>query len=199
MTKHRNEFYKDGKGIWWARYNGKRMTPNTREAAFELYRAMQWQDEDARRYTGEIPLMNGQEIIALRGLPGSGKTTWARQWVAENPWYKRISKDDLRQMLDNGVYSRANEETIRLVHWRLIYTLASEGHCLVVDDTNLRKRDINRIREASHSGFQESMRNVPVRIVHIDTPLEECIRRDALRPNPVGEARIREMAEEFEL
>jgi predicted kinase len=32
-----------------------------------------------------------------------------------------------------------------------------------------------------------------VSVIQMDTPLDECIRRDSLREKPVGEERIREM------
>ena len=44
-----------------------------------------------------------KKVILTRGLPGSGKSTWAKQMLDEKPGhYKRINKDDLRAMLDNG-------------------------------------------------------------------------------------------------
>ena len=41
-----------------------------------------------------------QELVVTRGLPASGKTTWAQAWVADDPTrYARVSRDDLRAML----------------------------------------------------------------------------------------------------
>ena len=37
-----------------------------------------------------------QEILFLRGLPASGKTSFALQHIENNPNYKRINKDDIR-------------------------------------------------------------------------------------------------------
>ena len=43
-------------------------------------------------------------LVITRGLPGSGKTTYARAWVAEDREHRaRVNRDDIRQMLgDSG-------------------------------------------------------------------------------------------------
>ena len=41
-----------------------------------------------------------KKLIICRGIQGSGKSTWARQWVNEDPEYRiRINNDDIRNML----------------------------------------------------------------------------------------------------
>ena len=40
------------------------------------------------------------KLIICRGLPASGKSTWAKQWVLEDPEHRvRINQDDIRLML----------------------------------------------------------------------------------------------------
>ena len=41
----------------------------------------------------------GPRLIVLRGLPGSGKSTWAREYMAQRSGAVRINRDDLREML----------------------------------------------------------------------------------------------------
>ena len=39
------------------------------------------------------------KLIITRGLPASGKSTWAKQWVLEDPEHRvRINQDDIRLM-----------------------------------------------------------------------------------------------------
>lgn len=43
------------------------------------------------------------KVIICRGIQGSGKSTWAKQWVKEDPNHRiRINQDDFRNMF--GVY-----------------------------------------------------------------------------------------------
>lgn len=196
MPRHyRNEVYQDKHGTWWARHNGKRKTLNTGRAHVDLLREMKDDaDREARlRNDPAVRMLNGLELIILRGIPGSGKSTWARAFVGKCPWFKRICRDDLRQMLDGGVYSAHNEKFVRMIRNRLIRECLQEGSSVIVDDTNLKDRDIRDIRGCAYI----DMEAVPVRIMDFDTPLDLCIERDAQREKPVGEARIREMYMEF--
>lgn len=127
------------------------------------------------------------QVIILRGLPASGKTTWARKFCNEHSSYKRVSKDDLRQMFYDGTYSKHKERFVREARNALV-AAALEGYLsVVVDDTNTNERNITEIEAIA------KRHDAPVTILDFDTPLAECIRRDALRDKPVGKARIRDM------
>jgi predicted kinase len=43
-----------------------------------------------------------QTLLILQGPPASGKSTWAKEFVKNNPWYIRVCRDDLRRM--RGTY-----------------------------------------------------------------------------------------------
>lgn len=132
-----------------------------------------------------------QKVIILKGLPGSGKTTWAKEQVDKNPEkFKRINKDDLREMLDNSKYSKNNEEFIIKTHDKLLYWAVQDGYTVIVDNTNLTQHHENRVREIVGD-------KAIVEIKEFNTPLEECIERDKKRANSIGEKAIRDLHNKF--
>ena len=52
-------------------------------------------------------------LILMQGLPGSGKSTRAKELLDENPHAVRINRDLLRTMLHCDVWSKDKEEVTR--------------------------------------------------------------------------------------
>jgi len=126
------------------------------------------------------------------GLPASGKSTFARQLVAESAGrMRRVSLDDLRRMLDDNDGSvrlgKDHEETVLAVQDAAVLAAINGGFDIVVDNTHLVSRIPNRLKRVvcGRARFE----------VHDFTGVdaEECIRRDKLRENTVGEDVIRRM------
>jgi predicted kinase len=125
-----------------------------------------------------------------RGLPASGKTTFAREWVdADRAQRARVNRDDLRGMIDEGVFiAGRTEQRVIVARDAMIGSLLRHGYDVICDDTNLRQgvaRNLAQIAARAGADFQvEDFTSVP---------LELCIKRDAARARPVGEAVIRDM------
>ena len=126
-------------------------------------------------------------IYMLKGLPASGKRTYAENMVN----VKRVSKDDLRAMIDNGKYTKENEMFILDVRNYLVGRALELGFDVVVDDTNLNPEHEKALRDLAEVYYSH------VEVFEMDTSLEECIKRDANRPNSVGEDVIRNLAEKY--
>ena len=56
-----------------------------------------------------------QAVVITIGLPASGKSTWAKDWISNHDNFIRVNKDDVRNMLNNGEYSPENEELVKTV------------------------------------------------------------------------------------
>ena len=145
--------------------------------------------------------MEKKKLILTRGIQGSGKSTWARQWGEEDPENRvRINNDDIRNML--GPYWIPSREGI-VSNTKLQTTLYAMrmGYDIVVDNMNLNPKEVKYWENVidSHNNIKTSDINpdwvqyeYEIEFKDFFIPLEECIRRDAMRPNPIGEKVIRE-------
>jgi predicted kinase len=133
-----------------------------------------------------------KKVIILKGLPACGKTTYCKELMAANPGaYKRINKDDLRAMIDDGKWSKHNESFILKVRDSLILTALREGCHVLVDDTSLHPKHETAIRELVKGVALVEIKDFT------DVPLETCLERDRHRQNYVGEQVIRKMYNQY--
>lgn len=130
-------------------------------------------------------------IIITVGLPASGKSTWAREVVQKDGTFVRVNKDDLRAMLHDGKWSAKREDQIIAMRDVMIKTAFQAKLNVIVDDTNLHPKHIQRITEIAKA------HQAQVEIKRFDVDVDECVKRDAKRPNPVGEKVIRDMYKKF--
>lgn len=139
-----------------------------------------------------------KKILILKGLPASGKSTYAKELVAKQPGsWKRINKDDLRAMLDVSYHSKGNEKfVLKTRDWLITQALESGKH-VVIDDTNLASKHEARIRKLAKEYAETTGHEIRVEVKFFDVPLEECIKRDLNRANSVGEKTIRKMWKQF--
>jgi predicted kinase len=130
------------------------------------------------------------KLIITRGLPGSGKSTRARAWVAEDPaWRARVNRDDLRAMLHDALWlGRSTESLVIGARNALITDLLQTETDVVCDDTNLRQRTARELANlAAANGAELEIWDLT------DVPVEVCIKRDLDRDRTVGEAVIRDL------
>jgi len=129
-----------------------------------------------------------------KGLPASGKTTWAKEQIAKAPKnsIKRVNKDDLRDMLDNGQWSKGSEEQVLIIRDYIITCSLAGGKHVIVDDTNLVAKHEERLRELAKEY------NATFKIQDFTgVSVEECIERDSKRDKPVGFKVIQGMYDKF--
>ena len=127
------------------------------------------------------------KLIICRGIPASGKTFWAKQWVLEDSEHRvRINQDDIRLML--GKYWVPNREPIvQYIQKEALIEALDRGYDIVVDNTNLNKKvlDFYRALVIDHGNHAIEFKDF------FDTPLSVCIERDKNRDVQVSEKIIR--------
>ena len=140
--------------------------------------------------------MKTKKVIMLKGLPASGKSTWANDqvWNSKGEWI-RINKDDLRAMIHVSAHSKEREKQILDIRNYLIGYYMSCGKNIIVDDTNFAKYHEDKIKSLVDMHPGEFKYELEIKI--FDTDLDECIKRDLRRGEKVGEKVIRKMHSVF--
>lgn len=153
---------------------------------------MDWENTAEYKLNSKRIFMDKRVLIICRGIQGSGKSTWAKQWCHEDPEHRvRFNNDDIRNML--GDYWVPNREKLVTEAKANMITFALiKGYDVVVDNMNLNPKEDEWIRTLCANIEKDKGIHVDIEYKDFWTPVEECIRRDAMRPNPIGEKVIRQ-------
>jgi len=142
-------------------------------------------------------MKNELKVVITRGLPASGKTTYARNWVSIDEANRvRIEKDEIRnesKLFKDGAYNhkRGDESIVIKERDRRIHNALSAGKSVISSDTNLVKKHVSQISAIARKYDAE----IEVKDF-FDVPLKELIERDSKREHSVGEQVIRRMFHE---
>ena len=124
---------------------------------------------------------NMNKLIILQGIPASGKSTWAKQWVEEDPKTRVIvNRNSIRRGL--GVYwVQSREGLISDLEYEMVKIAMSWGYDICLDSTNLNPTYFQQwIRLAQEQEYE-------IEYKQFDISLEEALERDKNREFPVGE------------
>lgn len=133
-------------------------------------------------------------VIATRGLPASGKSTWAKQY-AQDHGHLRWNNDEFSYMATGiegaGSFHLMSGDFLRKMRREFMHNayLTSDVEGIIIDNTNLNPKTIGEMKAMT---FVDE-----VEVVDFTTSVEECIRRDAVRKHGVGATIIRHMADKW--
>lgn len=133
------------------------------------------------------------KFIICRGLPASGKSTWAKQWVLEDPEHRvRINQDDIRLMLGK-YWVPSREKLVQEIQFDAIVEALCRKFDVVIDNTNLNKKVLEKFDRLikTFEDYEIEYKDF------FDTPLSVCIERDKNRDLQVTEKVIRDFFERY--
>lgn len=136
------------------------------------------------------------KIVLCRGIQGSGKTTWAKQLVLEDPEHRvRFNNDDIRNMLGK-YWVTSREHLVSDIKKDFMVSAMEFGYDIVVDNMNFNPKEIEYYENLVDSTLGY-MNCYSLEYKDFFIPLEVCIERDSKRENPIGEEVIRKTYERY--
>ena len=139
---------------------------------------------------------DAKTVIAPRGIPASGKSTWVKSQLALAPESRvRINNDDLCTMLFGVPFVGHTPETGKLLadaRESMLRVLLAQDHIdtIYIDNTNLQVRSLNSLQKITHELGHTFL--VDDQFLEVDT--QTCVLRDLKRERSVGKEVIRKMA-----
>jgi predicted kinase len=118
-----------------------------------------------------------------RGLPGSGKSTYAWEKAQATNVFVTCKDDIRKKLVETGwKWSQENEQdVINEQNAQIVAAFVNGFHTVIVADTNFGKKHENRLRDIARR-----MKAEFEIIDFTDVPVETCVERDSKRENPVG-------------
>lgn len=115
-------------------------------------------------------------LVALSGIPASGKSTAARELVSRHGAVV-VSLDAIREEVNGDAGDQSNLRTVLAVAKARIETELTLGRLVVSDATNVEARVLRELVETAHRN------DLPAVVARVDVSREEALRRDEARHN----------------
>lgn len=126
-------------------------------------------------------------IKILVGISGSGKSTFSKNFVTERRGFKRINRDDLREMFDSYKLTDGNENFARIARNKMIELCFTFNRHIIIDDTNCLEDKLIELIQTIKIIADNLMKEVEIEVIDFDTDFDICLERNKNRERPVEE------------
>lgn len=136
------------------------------------------------------------EIIITRGLPASGKSTFAKTLVQStaSDWV-RVNRDAIRWTQGSFPFGTPEQENlVSVIEESLVVGAIKAGKDIVIDATHLNPHSLRKwFKIAKAHGVRK------VEVIDFEVPIAELFERDANREKSVGQGVIGKMAKRWKV
>ena len=127
-----------------------------------------------------------KKIILTRGIPASGKSTWAKQEVLKDPEHSiRINRDDLRNMCGKYWVPTREKYITACKGTILINAISFKFDTIIIDEMNLNPKEngyLKGIVSMMNDTFKDNNDKYIIEIKDFtNVPLDVCLKRDSKR------------------
>lgn len=136
------------------------------------------------------------DIVLLCGLPGSGKSHFARTFFLQSG-RKRVNRKELRRLLfemtsfgqkwSEKEFDSQDEFLVKHVEREIIQHLLQNRQKVLIDNTNISEESRKPYLQVAH----QSGRSIGA--IFLDTPVSRCLERNRAREDSIPERVIAEL------
>nr|DAU45462.1 MAG TPA: polynucleotide kinase [Caudoviricetes sp.] len=130
--------------------------------------------------------MEKRKLILCRGIQASGKSTWAKAWAKEDPEHRvRFNNDDIRNMLGE-YWVPSREGMVTELRRSFACEATRKGYDIVIDNMNLNPKEVKWWEDIIKVANSITEFEYELEFKDFFVSVDECIRRDAMREQPMG-------------
>lgn len=144
-----------------------------------------------------------KKLVMNKGLPASGKSTWAKEFIKGKKDWIRVNNDDFQMMMFGEYFAEGRGDFLDKARMHFVDWLMEKKLNIIIDNTNLHPKQEVYYRELvdmwnadvqdKQSGelYEFSIKDFT------DVPIGECLVRNRARPNPIPDKVIYNMYNQY--
>lgn len=129
-------------------------------------------------------MKNKKKLYILSGVPGCGKSTWARKMVENDNSIEIVSRDKIRFSMvkeENGYFSQEDKVFNRYVEDIILSLLNLMNTATIADATQVNAISRAKLVMAIQKRWPDFENEVDIIIVYFHVPFETCVARNNTR------------------
>lgn len=142
-----------------------------------------------------------KKFIVTKGLPGSGKSFFAVNFIKGKKDWVRINNDTISEMLFGDPFADGQSHVIKQVREDLVHKFMKKSKNIIIDNTNLHSDRIVEYKEMCerhNAALEKDQEAYTFEIKDFtDVPLNTCLERNRHRERKVPEHVIKDMYKRY--